>query len=1316
MTDPSTERSQHEQQLDAIIAEYYEAAEQGRPPNRAEFLRQHPDFSAELREFFADVRQIEQVAPPLRPALEDTKQYDSSQGSSLSPGVLVRYVGDYEILEELGSGGMGVVYKARQAKLKKIVALKMIKMGQLASEHEVRRFQAEARAAANLDHPGIVTVHEVGVHQNHHFYAMDYVAGDSLSKLHRDEPVAARRAAELVKQLAEAMHYAHGQGIVHRDLKPANVLLTTTGVPRITDFGLAKRLWSDDESAGVTMTETGQVLGTAGYMSPEQAAGKTRLVGPSADIYALGAILYALLTGRAPFVGESQAATILQVIHNEPVSPRVLNPSISSDLETICLKCLEKEPAKRYGTAQLLADDLGRFLEGRPVLARPISLPARAWRWCRRNAVMSSLMATSALFLLVVALLTTVGYITQSRLAQELQAENARTNQNLYFVSVRLALQDVQNGDFTNARRLLERAPPEYRHWEWYWLMRLCDGYAKPVDFPDGAMPAPYDAYSPDGQLMFQAMIVSPHEAGDKFEQDEPEFRLLNVRSGQEVGRHRGVALVFAPDSRSFAITSRDGKIDLIDIASGERKRRYQLNRSNLRAFDPELNVCFSPDGRFLAVNELWSRITVWRTDSEVPCLRISLPGDPPLTWSWHELTWGKGQFFSPDGKTLAFPSASDRTVISLWNLDECSVSRELKGHTARVDSLHYSADGARLVSLDDRGVAKIWDPAAGEPVFETAVSGGIFRLSADGKSLAVAVGRAYGDGSGYQPQRVQVHDTTDGAVRWQRDLPACAVEFSRDSSLLVVVSEYENYLRVINAHSGQDLLVLPILPMGLPTGNGKGDESLFASRDDVAIYNSKTANRPVQEGAVSQEFTLASGVHIMDLSRLVFGDPDSGDPDRVSKHYTINSDGTFVWSVAPYKKPSPWGSFRSFDPDRPSSYTIQAWDFATERKILQSQVTDYLLSTDGLEFAAAHEDSTEIWSLNSRATAMPSQALRPLHTLAATGKPLAFSTTRKRLISEKVTQTVHVEATPRGGAAVWYSWRAHDRPTAKEVNVWPLDQRAPLLKFELRESKAPDRDPIFFFRPPDGPELKSNVFSVICSDDARHLVALCGNDVHLWDCETGRRNTVFNHTGPVRKAMFSPLGTYLATASKPKVGASEISLWNPASGKLLHRFAVTGTITRLQFPTGDRLLSWNSVESQGLQVQLRSVPAGELLMSDWTSHDEPVLAPDGKQFLYKLKSGDYCVIQIASGQTVTLPGSSLSHNFCFSPDCQRLVALKDGALLMYDTQSGTEVFRWSIPNSSHIAPPQFSPDGSPILVRNLRLDSGMRRAPTTKK
>ena len=387
MPDSLPNDDEREQQLDSIIGRYYVATELGHAPDQDQFVAQHPQFERELREFFADLGNLQGVVPHAEenPALCDTMLMKDPPTRLITPGSPVRYFGEYEILNELGVGGMGVVYKARQTKLGRIVALKMIRSEELANTQDVQRFQAEAKAVAKLSHPGIVAVHEVGIHEGLHFYSMDFVGGGSLSSLHRDEPVPARRAAGLVRQLAEAVHYAHGEGIVHRDLKPANIRLTEDSVPRITDFGLAKRMWVGDDSIGSSMTETGQILGTAGYMSPEQAAGKSKLVGPPADIYSLGAVLYALLTSRAPFVGESQADTIMQVIHKEPVSPRTLNPSVPRDLETICLKCLEKESHKRYGTAQLLAEDLARFLEGRPVLARTISRPARAWRWCRRN-------------------------------------------------------------------------------------------------------------------------------------------------------------------------------------------------------------------------------------------------------------------------------------------------------------------------------------------------------------------------------------------------------------------------------------------------------------------------------------------------------------------------------------------------------------------------------------------------------------------------------------------------------------------------------------------------------------------------------------------------------------------------------------------------------------------------------------------------------------------------------------------------------------------------------------------------------------------
>ncbi len=373
---PSTkpDDDDRELQLDAIIAEYYRLPDTDGPPDQNEFIQRYPEFASELKEFFSDARLFyaDESSTPQETSLGRTI-IDAPQLEPSASKQVVRYFGEYEILEKLGAGGMGVVYKARQKKLNRIVALKMIRSGELANSSDVQRFEAEAKAAAKLSHPGIVSVHEVGIHDGHHFYTMDYVEGGNLSQLHRDEPVAAKHAVKLVRQLAESMHYAHSKGIIHRDLKPANILLNANGEPRITDFGLAKRIRDEDESQSPTMTESGQILGTAGYMSPEQASGKSRLVGPSSDIYSLGAVLYALLTSRAPFVGETPSHTIMQVLQSEPISPRKLNPSVPRDLETICLKCLEKEPHKRYGTAKLFADDLSRFLEGRPVIARPVS-------------------------------------------------------------------------------------------------------------------------------------------------------------------------------------------------------------------------------------------------------------------------------------------------------------------------------------------------------------------------------------------------------------------------------------------------------------------------------------------------------------------------------------------------------------------------------------------------------------------------------------------------------------------------------------------------------------------------------------------------------------------------------------------------------------------------------------------------------------------------------------------------------------------------------------------------------------------------------
>src|SRR5262245_46399671 len=310
----------------------------------------------------------------------------SSLGSGLEPLPLPTIAG-YEVLGVLGRGGMGVVYQARQLKLNRVVALKMILAGGHASEAELLRFLAEAEAVAQLQHPNIVQLFEAGQHDGLPYFTLEYVAGGSLTHKLSGTPLPPAEAARLVEQLARAVHFAHRKGIVHRDLKPGNVLLAEDGTPKVTDFGLAKRV-----EVGAGLTATGAVLGTPQYMAPEQAEGKKE-VGPAADVYALGAILYERLTGRRPVRGPTRLDILVQVVSDDPVPPTRLQPKLPRDLETICLKCLQKEPPRRYATAEALAEDLRRFQEGKPVQARSVGQLERGAKWVRRNPVGAALTA-----------------------------------------------------------------------------------------------------------------------------------------------------------------------------------------------------------------------------------------------------------------------------------------------------------------------------------------------------------------------------------------------------------------------------------------------------------------------------------------------------------------------------------------------------------------------------------------------------------------------------------------------------------------------------------------------------------------------------------------------------------------------------------------------------------------------------------------------------------------------------------------------------------------------------------------------------------
>ena len=435
--------------VDLVAEEYRVRRLFGESPTHDEFYQRYPQHQEKLNELLANIdKHLVAEGLALTPVEQETDDFKTTFAepqpqpqADVADSAMKQRIGDYEVISEIAHGGMGVVYKARQTALNRTVALKMIKGARFASDEEVTRFRMEAEAAANLDHPNIVPVYEIGQHEGQPYFSMALVKGESLASVLRENPLPPKRAAELLIDVSAAISHAHSKGVIHRDLKPGNIILDDEGHPKVTDFGLAKQTESGSE-----LTMTGQVLGTPSYMPPEQASGQS-LVGVEADVYSLGAVLYTCLTGRPPFQAASVSDTLLQVISQDPVSPRALNSKVDRDLETICLKCLEKESSKRYSSAESLREDLQRYVEDRPITARPISTTARCVRWCKRNPVIALTSCAAVVGFISVAVVGWIGYastdaaLTQSRLNEQ----QARMNLDLAEARFRDALGAVNN-------------------------------------------------------------------------------------------------------------------------------------------------------------------------------------------------------------------------------------------------------------------------------------------------------------------------------------------------------------------------------------------------------------------------------------------------------------------------------------------------------------------------------------------------------------------------------------------------------------------------------------------------------------------------------------------------------------------------------------------------------------------------------------------------------------------------------------------------------------------------------------------------------